>query len=123
MLVTDVVESSWAAAGEGYEEGEPSPPISLSGTVHAAVNELREYMFRNVYLLAERRAEVERARNIVRFLFRHALEHPDAISSGYSLPEDPLPRRAADFVSGMTDRYAIRLAADLGCADARGWPL
>jgi dGTPase len=122
VLVTDVVESSWAATGQGYEEGEP-PPIVLSGTVHAAVNELREYMFQNVYLQAERRAEVERARNIVRFLFRHAVEHPEAISSGYSLPDDPLPRRAADFVSGMTDRYAIRFAAELGCKDASGWPL
>ena len=87
------------------------------------MNELREYMFQHVYLLAERRAEVEQAKNIVRFLFDHAIAHPDSISSGYSLPDDPLPRRAADFVSGMTDRYAIRLAAALGCEDARDWPL
>ena len=123
VLVTDVVESSWAATGEGHAEDDPRPAITLSRTVHEAVNELREYMFQHVYLLAERRAEVEHAKNIVRFLFDHAVEHPDSISSGYSLPDDPLPRRAADFVSGMTDRYAIRLAADLGCEDARDWPL
>ena len=123
VLVTDVVESSWAATGEGCDEDGGIPAITMSGRVHEAVNELREYMFQHVYLLAERRAEVEQAKNIVRFLFDHAIAHPDSISSGYSLPDDPLPRRAADFVSGMTDRYAIRLAAALGCEDARDWPL
>ncbi|MCY3601751.1 MAG: deoxyguanosinetriphosphate triphosphohydrolase [Chloroflexi bacterium] len=123
VLVTDVVESSWAATGEGCDEAVGIPAITLSGRVHEAVNELREYMFQHVYLLAERRAEVEQAKNIVRFLFDHAISHPDSISSGYSLPDDPLPRRAADFVSGMTDRYAIRLAAGLGCEDAQDWPL
>ena len=123
VLVTDVVESSWGASGEGAEAGAEPPAITMSGEVHGAVNELREFMFRHIYLLAERRAEVEHAKNIVRFLFRHAVDHPASISSGYSLPGDPLPRRAADFVSGMTDRYAIRLAAGLGCEDASGWPL
>ena len=123
VLVTDVVESSWAATGKGRDEADATPAITLSSRVHEAVNELREYMFQHVYLLAERRAEVEHAKNIVRFLFDHAVSHPDSISSGYSLPDDPLPRRAADFVSGMTDRYAIRLAAGLGCEDARDWPL
>ena len=123
VLVTDVVESSWTATGEGEAADAGPPAITLSREVHEAVNELREFMFQRVYLLAERRVEVEHAKNIVHFLFRHAVEHPDSISSGYSLAEDPLPRRAADFVSGMTDRYAIRLAAELGCDDARGWPL
>ena len=123
VLVTDVVESSWAVTGDGCEEGDQLPAVTMSPTVHGAVNELREYMFQNIYLLAERRAEVEHAKNIVRFLFRHAIDHPEAISPDYSLPDDPLPRRAADFVSGMTDRYAIRLAADLDCEDAIGWPL
>ena len=123
VLVTDVVGSSWAATGEGPDSGAGPPPITMSHTVHGAVNELREYMFQRVYLLAERRIEVEHAKNIVHFLFDHAVKHPHSISPDYSLPEDPLPRRAADFVSGMTDRYAIRLAAELGCEDAKGWPL
>ena len=123
VLVSDTVESNWAATGEGCEAGAEAPAITMSAAVHEAVNELREFMFQRVYLLPERRVEVERAKRIVHFLFRHAVEHPETISSGYSLPEDPLPRRAADFVSGMTDRYAIRLAEELGCEDARGWPL
>ncbi len=122
-MVTDTVAASWAVAGEGEAAAETPPPITLGAAVHGATNELREFMFRRVYLYSERQPEVERARSIVRFLFRHAVAHPESISSGYSLADDPLPRRAADFVSGMTDRYAIRLAAELGCEDAHGWRL
>ena len=124
-MVTDTVAASWAATGEGEDATAetPPPPITMGAAVHGAANELREFMFRRVYLFDERRPEVERARSVVRFLFRHAVAHPESISSGYSLADDPLPRRAADFVSGMTDRYAIRLAVKLGGDDAHGWRL
>ena len=122
-LVTDLVDASWAATGEGADPQGPPPAITLGAEVRAALNELREFMFRRIYLLDERLPETERAKAVVRFLFDHAVAHPDVISSGYALPDDPLPRRAADFVSGMTDRYAIRLAAELGCAHAAGWRL
>ncbi len=127
-LVIDVVGANQAAVNDAGTDAAGAiattlPTITLSGEVHEAVNELREFMFERVYLLADRREQVEQAKRIVHFLFKHAIEHPQTISSGYSLPDDPLPRRAADFVSGMTDRYAIRLAAALGCPEAEDWPL
>jgi hypothetical protein len=35
------------------------------------------------------------------------------------VPDDPIERQAADFISGMTDRYALRAAAALGCGLAK----
>jgi dGTPase len=55
------------------------------------------------------------------FLFRHFAANPGEIESDYGLAADEPARRAADFVSGMTDRYAIRVASGLGCADALDW--
>ncbi len=118
-LVTDVVKASWSATGEGATT--EVPEITLSPAVRSAANELREFMFQRIYLVDTRRREAERGKRIVIFLFDHAVAHPESISADYSLPDDPLPRRAADFVSGMTDRYAIRLAAELGCEPARDW--
>ena len=118
-MVTDVVEASWAATGTSASA--ESPEITLSHRVRAAANELREFMFQRIYLVDARRREAERGKRIVVFLFEHVVAHPDSISADYSLPDDPLARRAADFVSGMTDRYAIRLAAELGCVDAQDW--
>ncbi|MCX7616902.1 deoxyguanosinetriphosphate triphosphohydrolase [Tepidiforma sp.] len=115
-LICDIVEASWAATGAGRD-----PVIQFSPAIRDAANELREFMFRRVYLYDETRREAERGKRIVKFLFAHFVEHPEGISPDYSLPGDPVERRAADYVSGMTDRYAIRLASSLGCPDAIGW--
>jgi len=115
-LICDAIEASWNATGAG----EPAV-IQFSARVHEAANELREFMFQRVYLYDSTRQEAERGKRIVIFLFRHFVAHPEGISPDFSLPGDPVERRAADFVSGMTDRYAIRLASELGCDDATGW--
>ena len=119
-LISDAVEASWAVTGEGERSSTP-PHIQFSPRVHDAANELREFMFQRVYFLDRTRSEAERGKRVVIFLFQHFVAHPEGISPAYSLPDDPLPRRAADYVSGMTDRFAIRLARDLGCTDAIGW--
>lgn len=115
-IICDAIEASWAATGAGE-----NPIIQFSPRVHAAANELREFMFRRVYLYDSTRQEAERGKRIVIFLFNHYVRNPEGISPDFSLPGDPVERRAADFVSGMTDRYAIRLARELGCDDAVGW--
>jgi dGTPase len=117
-LISDAVEASWDVTGAG-----PRTAIRFSSRVHAAANELREFMFRRVYLYDATRQDAERGKRVVVFLFRHFVEHPDGISADFSLAEDPVERRAADFVSGMTDRFAIRVARDLGCVDASGWTM
>jgi dGTPase len=117
-LISDAVEASWDVTGAG-----PRTAIRFSSSVHAAANELREFMFRRVYLYDATRQDAERGKRVVVFLFRHFVEHPDGISADFSLPGDPVERRAADFVSGMTDRFAIRVARDLGCVDATGWTM
>ncbi len=120
-LICDVVEASWTAAGESGPD-RASPVIQFSPRIAAAANEFREFMFQRVYLFEETRREAERGKRIVKFLFAHFVEHPEGISPDFSLPGDPVERRAADYVSGMTDRFAIRLARDLGCGDAQDWP-
>lgn len=116
-LICDIVEASWAAAGAG----ESTPVIAFSPRVHAVANELREFMFQRVYLYDSTRKDAERGKKVVAFLFNHFVRNPSGISPDFSLPGDPVERRAADYVSGMTDRYAIRLARDLGCPDVGDW--
>ena len=118
-LILDAIEASWAATGASAPNVEPE--IRFSPSVRAVANELREFMFERVYLYDQTRREAERGKRVVAFLFEHFRSHPDEISSGFSIPEDPVARQAADYVSGMTDRFAIRLARQLGCDDAMGW--
>lgn len=117
-LISDLVEASWGATGESSAG---PPVIRFSTRIDAVANELREFMFQRVYFFDRTRAEAERAKKVVIFLYRHFVMHPDGISPDYSLASDPVERRAADYVSGMTDRFALRVARELGCGDAEGF--
>ena len=118
-LVSDIVATSWAATGEG-DATEGGPHITMSEPVHAAANVLREFMFHRVYLLEERQEEAERAKHIVRQLYNHFAAHPGDIRSEIVIETDPPWRRAADYVAGMTDRFALDTAARLGSATKSG---
>jgi dGTPase len=118
-LILDTIEASWAATGASPPI--ETPVIRFSPEVHEVANELREFMFQRVYLYDATRREAERGKRVVIFLFEHFRRFPAGISAGFSLADDTVERQAADYVSGMTDRYAIRLARELGCPDATGW--
>ena len=107
-LVTDCVRESWSAA-----RGEGEPRIVLSPSVLVATDVLREFMFQRVYLVEPTLREAQRGQRVVEALFRHYEAHPEEIA-GWSLPDDPPWRRAADYVSGMTDGFALRTAEALG---------
>jgi dGTPase len=118
-LILDAIESSWSSTGIAGDAERPA--IRFSASVDEVANELREFMFQRVYLYDQTRREAERGKRVVIFLFHHFCNHPGSISPGFSLPGDPVERQAADYVSGMTDRFAIRLARQLGYDDAGGW--
>jgi dGTPase len=108
-LVTDCVLSSVATFAED------DPRIVLSDGVLAATDALRDFMFRRVYLHESTLREALRGQEVVAYLYTYYSTHPDEIR-GWSRPEDAPWRRAADYVSGMTDGFAARRARDLGFA-------
>lgn len=73
-----------------------------------AMNELRDFMFERVYLRPEVEDQRERAITIIRTLADHYLEHPEEIPDSYVADDASTLTRAIDYVSGMTDRFAIR---------------
>lgn len=98
-LVKDLVATS-AANGD----------IAQSDEIGGAMLRLRKYMFDNVYLGPQVRAEADRVSNLVRGLFNHFVEHPDEIPGG---EDDDLATRVTDWIAGMTDRYAFRVFEEL----------
>jgi len=116
-LVSDVVDASWDAARAGRADGvlPPGATIEMSAGVAAAADALRDFMFDRVYLWEERLAEADRARRVIEFLWHHYLAHPDEVAaSEYTRAEDALARRVADYIAGMTDLFAMRVAERLG---------
>jgi dGTPase len=111
-LVCDIVSHSWWATGKAEPPSERQ--ITMSPGVWSAANTLREFMFQRVYTLEERHEETEQAKRIVRLLYRYFADHPGEVQSDFVIEDDPTWRRAADYVSGMTDHYALATARRLG---------
>jgi dGTPase len=83
--------------------------IRQSEEVGAAMLSLRRFMFDRVYLGPHTRAQHERAREVVTKIFEHLAAHPDRLPPGPGEVAD----RLADYVAGMTDRFALAYVADL----------
>ena len=96
-LVNDLVETSVGAA-----------EVRLSPPVFRALDQLRDFLFAEVYLRTAAADEHDRAIRLLRELFAYFLEHPDELPPEYHRVPGDTPTRVADFVAGMTDRYAVR---------------
>jgi dGTPase len=97
-LVHDLVEESHAAGD-----------IRQSEDVGAAMLSLRGFMFERVYLGPHTRSQHEQARAVIARIFEHLVEQPDRVPDG----QGDLPQRIADYIAGMTDRYALAYAEKL----------
>jgi dGTPase len=84
---------------------------------------LRDFLYVNVYERPEIHAEFERAQRVVRELWEYFNAHADEFRAKHwpkGLPEsEELPRAVADFITGMTDRYAMRTFEE--CFLPRRW--
>lgn len=90
------------------------PFVRMSDEVMAATNELRAFMFANVYALANKSMQ-ERAERMLTQLFEYFMVHVDELPKGYltNLEKDGKERVVCDYISGMTDRYAINVFEQL----------
>jgi dGTPase len=97
------------------------PEVRLSDRGHAALDTLRDFLFARVYLRQEAASEQQKAVSLLRALFAHYLDHPDQIPDEYRAAPGDLPTRVADYIAGMTDRYALRTYEQLFLP--QGWLL
>lgn len=84
------------------------PKVSMSEEGWFYVKKLREWMFDNVYLDPITKAEEIKAKNIIKSLFEYYMDK----LSAYSDRED-ITQIVVDYISGMSDSYAIRRYQDL----------
>ncbi len=73
----------------------------------AVMNELREFMFERVYLAPAHRAHQVEAIDVIRRLVDYHLVHPEDIPASYRDNDADRVTQVADYVAGMTDRFAL----------------
>ncbi len=80
----------------------------MADDVLAVMNEFRDFMFERVYLRPATEQQKARAVAVIRDLVDYFVAHPDEIPDSYRHEDAPAAVQAVDYVSGMTDRFALR---------------
>jgi dGTPase len=97
----------------GASKLEEKRQIRMSDEVLDALIALRDFLYDAVYERPDIRGEFEKAQRIITELWGYFNAHPDEFRAKHwpkGVPEsDGLPRAIADFITGMTDRYALRV--------------
>ncbi|MEA4848419.1 MAG: deoxyguanosinetriphosphate triphosphohydrolase [Clostridiaceae bacterium] len=96
-MITDIITESM-----GRNE------ILMSSIVSQSTNELREFMFDNVYIDSDAKTEEKKTKNIIKSLYEYYVQNPEEIpieSTGEKKNTD-IERLACDYIAGMSDRFA-----------------
>ncbi len=115
IMVEDVIRNS---------RGKPF--ITMSEEVAHAIDILREFLNEEVYNGPQIKKEREKAIRVIEELYLFFKKRPSLIEKLWDMGREgftkgDLERSIVDFISGMTDRYALRLYEDLFLP--KMWPL
>ena len=97
-MVTSVIRAS-----EGQRD------IKMEPHIQEATDKLRAFLFENVYRNPIAKGEESKAKELLARLYHYYVKNPDKLTGFYKkeLDKESPERCVCDFISGMTDRYAI----------------
>ena len=115
--VYDVINATRAAldqhAPTSVDEARQCPAlVQFSVAMHQESKALQSFLFRNLYRHPQVMQNTDGARAMVQELFAVYLGKPQEMPAAYAQRSD-VPRAVADYLSGMTDRFATREHARL----------
>lgn len=111
-LVYDVIDATRAA----IEDARPAdadaarrlpPLVRFSEPVRAQSAQLKAFLFHNLYRHPRVTETTGQAQEVVRELFVRYLAEPAQMQAGFTARSDAA-RAVADYIAGMTDRFAMR---------------
>ncbi|NLA85947.1 MAG: HD domain-containing protein, partial [Clostridiales bacterium] len=94
--------------------------ICMSPGIRFVFDSFHNFMFENVYTNMQAKSEEKKVYGILNGIFEYYIKNPDKLPDDYRkiAEEDGLRRATADYVSGMTDKYAIARYNDLFIPEA-----
>lgn len=104
-MVIDLVTQTLAVGGER---------LTMSPDILEAINELRGFLYKNVYENYKVHAEFIKAMKLLRELYQYFLNEDDNWERVIDYDADtPREQMVCDFIAGMTDRYALDLYTNI----------
>ena len=110
--VYDVIDATRAAIemakpADADDVRNAPPLVAFSDAMQAQSNELKRFLFRNLYRHPQVAQTTEQAQQVVRELFAAYLGRPAEMPVSYAERRDR-HRAVSDYIAGMTDRFAMR---------------
>lgn len=104
-LIKDFVKTSNDNINNGIKE------VGLSTEVNEAMIELRQFMFKNIYLGYTLKVERNKAKFILQQLIKYFEGNPQQMPEIYLkiAKKESLQRAVADYIAGMSDDYCLLL--------------
>jgi dGTPase len=96
----------------------PAGAVVMDPDALEAMHDLRAFMFERVYNSATAAGQKHVAIDVIRRLVDHHLAHPELIPASYRDTEADAVTQVVDYVSGMTDRFALNMHDRLFDGDA-----
>ena len=93
--------------GAVIDESLRTGAVRMDDATLDVMNELRDFMFEHVYDARDLQRQQRRAIGVIRDLMEWHLQHPDEIPSSFRRDDATPETQAADYVAGMTDRFAL----------------
>lgn len=89
--------------------------IRMTDEVGQATDELRKFLFANVYENSAAKSEDDKAKALLIKLYEYFCERPELMPEVYfrNVDSEGVGRCVCDYISSMTDRYAIDLYREL----------
>ena len=118
---TDIPKDIRDVLGDGHSErinrmvlaviqgSENRPEIRMTDEVQQATDALRSFLFANVYENSVAKSEDEKAKALLVRLFEYYSERPELMPKVYfdNVESEGVGRCVCDYISSMTDRFAI----------------
>jgi dGTPase len=109
-LVSDIVSYSLASMGNANLT---KPIIGMNTEILEATKSLREFLFDKVYNPSLANKDTVKARKVIRLLYSYLLKHKEKLPKEYALRDDTVEQKITDYIAGMTDQYALRMAKEI----------
>ncbi|MBQ8915216.1 MAG: deoxyguanosinetriphosphate triphosphohydrolase [Clostridia bacterium] len=121
LTIDDIPKEILSVVGRGHsqrintmvtaviDESRGKPDIGMTAEVGEAMMELRSFLFEAVYKNPVAKGEEVKAKSMIRDLYEYFVFHPEEMPDlyYYNTEFEPVGRCVCDYISSMTDRYAI----------------
>jgi dGTPase len=111
-LVKDIIARNWHVAEPDEKLAKSDRhevELTISPEIQVAADVLKHYLYERVYVGSEAKTEVSKVDHLLKSLFEYFCEHGDELPMELQRNprNEPRERLVVDYISGMTDRFAI----------------